>query len=709
MCGARESRGKTARPVPAKVIAPEITGYFPRKRLFRLLDDARKRPVIWISAPPGSGKTTLVSSYIDARWLPRLWYQVDERDADIATFFYYLGLAAQRAAPRKRKPLTLLTPEYLSGLPVFTRRFFDELFARLPAPSVVVFDNYQKIPLESMLHDVTRDAVACLPRNVNLFLVSRSAPPPAFAPLSANRLSSVIGWEEMRLTGEETRGITRRHGRRSFRGEEIRRLEKSVDGWVAGLVLMLEKAAAEGVVPEGKEARTPEEIVDYFGGEVFGQVDPETRTFLLGSSFLPRMTAEMAQRLTGYARAGEILSALCRNNWFTQAHGRDEPVYQYHALFREFLLSRAGAALPAAEIQRLQRTTADLLTEKGQVEDAVLLLRESGDREELLRVVLSQASSLVAQGRFRTLEEWLRALPENTLDDVPWTRYWMGVSRMPFHPEESGPLFESAFHEFRKQSDPAGVFLAWSGVVDSIFFSHNDLSRLDPWIEILDRMVTEWGGLPPGPIEARVTSAMIKALAFRQPAHPSAETWANRCASVARSIDDVNTKVENLVGLAIYRIYTGRLSMAETVFDELDGLIRRRGVSPLSVMAATRAKAIHALMMCEHHRCLELVSEGLAQAVSVGIHLFDFSLMCEGVHAFMHLGDMAAAKKGLGEVAIRLHTAKPWEMNYYHYLAGWDAFHDREFAQAGHYSELAIKGAEDLGGRLVLAVVYLQT
>jgi hypothetical protein len=117
MCGARESRGKTARPVPAKVIAPEITGYFPRKRLFRLLDDARKRPVIWISAPPGSGKTTLVSSYIDARWLPRLWYQVDERDADVATFFYYLGLAAQRAAPRKRKPLPLLTPNTFPAFP----------------------------------------------------------------------------------------------------------------------------------------------------------------------------------------------------------------------------------------------------------------------------------------------------------------------------------------------------------------------------------------------------------------------------------------------------------------------------------------------------------------------------------------------------------------------------------------------------------------
>jgi ATP/maltotriose-dependent transcriptional regulator MalT len=51
-----------------------MAGYFPRKRLFRLLDAARKRPVVWISAPPGSGKTTLVGSFFDARRLPCLWY-----------------------------------------------------------------------------------------------------------------------------------------------------------------------------------------------------------------------------------------------------------------------------------------------------------------------------------------------------------------------------------------------------------------------------------------------------------------------------------------------------------------------------------------------------------------------------------------------------------------------------------------------------------
>ena len=92
---------KITRPIPVRVSQ--------RKRLFRLLDRLRKQPIIWISGPPGCGKTTLVSSYIEARKIPCLWYQVDQGDEDIATFFYYMGLAAKKATPRKRKSLPLLT------------------------------------------------------------------------------------------------------------------------------------------------------------------------------------------------------------------------------------------------------------------------------------------------------------------------------------------------------------------------------------------------------------------------------------------------------------------------------------------------------------------------------------------------------------------------------------------------------------------------
>src|SRR3990170_4897273 len=110
----------------AKITRPSYSDIFPRKRLFTQLDKTVGRhPVVWTTGPPGYGKSILVSSYIESRKLPCLWYQVDAGDGDIATFFYYMGLAARKAAPHRKKGLPLLTPESLPGLSTFTRRYFE--------------------------------------------------------------------------------------------------------------------------------------------------------------------------------------------------------------------------------------------------------------------------------------------------------------------------------------------------------------------------------------------------------------------------------------------------------------------------------------------------------------------------------------------------------------------------------------------------------
>ena len=128
--------------------------------------------------PPGAGKTTLVASYLAARRLAGIWYQVDSGDADPASFFYYLGQAARKAAPRRSKPLPLLTPEYLADLPGFARRYFRELFGYLPVPAILVLDNYQEVGPESALHSVVQEAIAEVPEGARIIVASRAEPPP---------------------------------------------------------------------------------------------------------------------------------------------------------------------------------------------------------------------------------------------------------------------------------------------------------------------------------------------------------------------------------------------------------------------------------------------------------------------------------------------------------------------------------------------------
>lgn len=122
-------------PSLSKITRPAVSDILQRERLFLLLDEARSGSVTWLCAPAGSGKTTLVASWLASRKLPCLWYQVDEGDGDLATFFYYMGLAGKKAAPKHKKPLPLLTPEYLLGIQTFTKRYFEDLYGRLTPPS----------------------------------------------------------------------------------------------------------------------------------------------------------------------------------------------------------------------------------------------------------------------------------------------------------------------------------------------------------------------------------------------------------------------------------------------------------------------------------------------------------------------------------------------------------------------------------------------
>ncbi|MEO8631197.1 MAG: AAA family ATPase, partial [Betaproteobacteria bacterium] len=117
-------------PALAKLTRPRLYGAVARARLFQLLDQRREHPVVWIAGPPGAGKTTLVASYVSEREIPGIWYQIDSGDSDPATFFYYMGQAAERAIRGKHKPLPLLTEESLPDLLGFARRYARELFGR---------------------------------------------------------------------------------------------------------------------------------------------------------------------------------------------------------------------------------------------------------------------------------------------------------------------------------------------------------------------------------------------------------------------------------------------------------------------------------------------------------------------------------------------------------------------------------------------------
>ncbi|MDH5579498.1 MAG: hypothetical protein OEZ09_13705, partial [Betaproteobacteria bacterium] len=273
----RTPLGKTTRPLLSEIL--------PRERVFGLLDEASDMPLTWVSGPPGSGKTTAVASWLDHAPVRCLWYQIDEGDADPATFFYYLGLAVADLEGEERASLPLLTPEYHAGLIAFTRRYAQALYARLKPPFVIVFDGYHEVPASSPLHEAMREALRELPPGGRAIVVSRAEPPPTLARMRANRQLAHIGWEELRLTREETVSIAARR-RPELPAGALEGLYDRTQGWAAGLVLLLQQARMGVPLAEAPGLATRQLVFDYMAGEILQKSDARTQEFLLHTAHL---------------------------------------------------------------------------------------------------------------------------------------------------------------------------------------------------------------------------------------------------------------------------------------------------------------------------------------------------------------------------------------------------------------------------------------
>ncbi|MBI1922327.1 MAG: hypothetical protein HYS23_14725 [Geobacter sp.] len=690
-----------------KIARPRVSGIFQRERLFHLLDEALERPVVWISGPGGSGKTTLVASYLDVRRLPCLWYQVDEGDADVATLFHYLGLAAERAAPLNQHSLPHLTPEHLTALNTFARRWFENLFGRLTPPYVLVLDDYHEVGEESIFHEVVKHALTEVPRGINVVIVSRKDPPPLMARLCAGKQMSFVGWDELRLTAEETEGIVQLHDKSGEWGRVPGRLHEKVQGWVAGLVLLLERGKADELEQWLEGKRPQQDIFNYFAEELFNKAEVRIRDFLLKTALLPTIAPNLAEKLADNADAARILEELHSSNFFTEKRHDRELLYRFHPLFREYLLNKLDSTYEPSCLARLKRTASELLEESGRIEEAASLCIDAEDWERLAGIILGHAQTLVTQGRNRTVLEWLDCLPPSLLEQAPYLLYWQGVCKMTCGFAEARVIFERAFPLFDARQDAAGLYLSWSGIVDSIVYEWADFSRLDIWIERLTQLMRRYPQFPSEEIEGRVAGSVFGALMFHMPQHPEIDAWAERIFALTQGGSDPAYRI--MVGnqLALYHLWwTGDHTKLGMVMDLLQPPNEGDELPPLARIIWTCLRGFQEWVAGSSLEAQMMFQEGLRIANQSGVHVWDFMLYFQGIISYLGEGDYRTGKKYLDELIARVDRTQHMNMAHYCYVAAWQAALAGEPVRALEYAQTAVETAEHLGGPFTHSTVH---
>ena len=664
----------------AKITRPRLGRLLPRPRLFRVLDGPR--PLAWVWGPPGAGKTALVAAWSETRRTRTLWYQCDAGDVSVPAFLEYLARAAsdRRTAPAP-EPATEALRDWLRAL-----------FERLRGPFVLVLDGYQEIPADSPVHEAVRVVVDELPPGARVVVTSRAEPPPVFARLRASRAIADIGWTDLRLTLAESRALVRRLAPR-FPARLLATLHERAAGWAAGLVLMLQER--RGLVEERR--RAPDGIVDYFATETLGKADADTQEILLQTAFLPCVTAAMAEELTGRPHAGRVLARLHRQNCFTIEHAAASAVYEYHPLFRAFLLRRAYAVLTVEQRADIQRRAAALLERDGQVEVAATLLRNAGDWGALARLVETQAAALGASGRRALVDEWLAAIPSEVVGERPWLLFWRASGRIAEAPAAARADLESALAQFCRADDAAGALLAWALAIDTFVFEQEDYRPLDGWLARFDDLVRQFPAYPSLPIETRVAASMLLALVCRQPQHREVKLWARRALELAETAADPELRLRATLYVLTYHIWIGDLETAAVLGGDLRTLSRSAQVSPAGRVVSALMQARLAWLRGDVESARQTVDAALALGRTSGVEVFHHRLMVEAALAALSDGDAATVRRCLTALRRDLPRLSRFTRVYYHLVAGWDALQSGDLNAALGEQEAVLTAAWQSG------------
>ena len=380
----------------------------PRTRLFERLGASARVTVV--SAPPGSGKSVLLRSWIGEAGLKDStgWVSVGRDDRDPQRLWLSVLGALRQTSAGSRLVRELTAAPDLDGWAVVERLLKD--LAPLQDRLWLVLD------------DVHELGSADARRQLELLLM-RS--PPELRFVLATRHDLRLGLHRLRLEGELTE-IRAAHLRFSLAearelfaaaGAELPEtalgvLYERTEGWAAGLRLAAlslaghpdpERFAAEF---SGSE-RT---VAEYLLAEVLERLSEEVRRLLLRTSILEQVNGELADLLTGDKGSERVLQELEEANAFVVALDVARSRFRYHQLFAD-LLQLELRRTASGEIAALHRAAAQWYARHGYPMEAIRQAQAAQDWVPAARLLADYWPGLQLDGQAATVHALLRGFP----------------------------------------------------------------------------------------------------------------------------------------------------------------------------------------------------------------------------------------------------------------------------------------------------------
>jgi LuxR family maltose regulon positive regulatory protein len=410
--------------VPDALLATKLSvprgpkGAVLRARLLDRLDDGVQGPVTLVAAPAGAGKSALLSSWIAEKRPPGpvAWLSLDADDADRRRFWRGVLAALAEATGDEAVAALAVSPREPMSMGLVAAALADAL-AGAQRPVVLVLDDFHQV-VDAVHEDLER-LVRLPPPALRLVVVTRADPPIGLGRLRLDGRLTEIRAADLNFTLTEAGELFRAMDI-VLAPEDLATLWRRTEGWAAALRLAALSLRHHPDAAAFIEhfAGTDATISDYLVSEVLARQPPELRDFLLRTSIVDRLSAELADALTGAAEGHALLARLGHGGVLTTPLDERGTWHRYHPLFAELLRAELRAQLPD-EVAELHRRAATWLAAHGDNAAALRHAAEGGAWDLAADLTTARWFPMMINGEMGTLRPILETMPHRFVEASP--------------------------------------------------------------------------------------------------------------------------------------------------------------------------------------------------------------------------------------------------------------------------------------------------
>ena len=391
-------------------VDPAAPRLIDRGDLLAALDRAAASQVTVISAPAGSGKTSLLRAWAGRPGQPRRLALVQvQRDQHDAQQFWLALLGAVRLATGADSGAEppAATPDF--NAPAMAGRVLAEL-ADARGGITLVIDDLHELTSPEALAQLTR-LLTSLPPQVHAILTTRHDVRLGLHQLRLAGELAEIRAADLRFSEPETRELLDASGI-ALPEAGVALLHQRTEGWAAGLRLA---ALSLGGHPDPERfvaefSGSDRTVAEYLIAEMLNRQRPDVQDLLQRTCLLDRVNGELADLLTGHPGSEQILLDLEDANAFVVSLDPERTWFRYHHLFADLLRLELRRTLPA-EVPALHRRAAGWFIQHGQVAEAIRHTQAAGDWPGAARLLADLSFSLTLDGQTQTMQALVRAFP----------------------------------------------------------------------------------------------------------------------------------------------------------------------------------------------------------------------------------------------------------------------------------------------------------